>query len=483
MTRAIMIQGTGSNVGKSLIVAGLARAFSKRGFSVAPFKPQNMSNNAAVTQDGGEIGRAQALQAKAAGIAPISDMNPILLKPETDTGAQLIVRGKRIKQQNALTYMSSRRDLLPVVKNSFKQIAQGRELVLIEGAGSPAETNLRKGDIANMGFATELNIPVILVGDIERGGVSAQIVGTHTVLNRQDQSQICGFGINKFRGEIRLLDDLLRDITQRTSWPNFGVIPWFNAAWKLPAEDIMDIKSQGSGDLIIAVPQFARISNFDDLDPLAAEPSIQIKIIKPGRPIPGNANLVMLLGSKSTISDLAFLRAQGWDVDIAAHIRRGGHLIGLCGGFQMLGQTIEDPNGIEGKATKVNGLGYLEIKTILTKRKRLANQKACCTLSNSNVEGYEIHMGRSTGNSLSKPWFKMDGKNEGAIANGGQIKGTYLHGIFISDEFRASFLNNFGQKSQIAHDDEIEKTLNDLSKHLETYMNLDHILKASRVIN
>ena len=483
MTRAIMIQGTGSNVGKSLIVAGLARAFSRRGFSVAPFKPQNMSNNAAVTVDGGEIGRAQALQARAAGIAPTSDMNPILLKPETDTGAQLIVRGQRITQQNARTYMWSRRNLLPVVIDSFNRMAHEKDLVLIEGAGSPAETNLRKDDIANMGFATKLNVPVMLVGDIERGGVAAQIVGTHAVLNQEDQSQVSGFAINKFRGDIRLLDDLLRDIIERTTWLNFGVIPWFNAAWKLPAEDIMDIASHGQGDLIIAVPQFARISNFDDLDPLAVEPSVQIQIIKPGHPIPGNTNVVMLLGSKSTIADLAFLRTQGWDIDIAAHVRRGGHLIGLCGGFQMLGQTIDDPDGVEGKATKVNGLGYLNIKTVLTQRKQLANRQGHCTLSNSMIKGYEIHMGHSTGKSLSKPWFKVNGKNEGAIAKNGQIRGTYLHGIFTSDEFRANFLNNFGQESQIVHQDDIEKTLNDLAKHLETHMNLDQIFKVSRVIN
>lgn len=482
MTRAIMIQGTGSNVGKSLLVAGLARAFTRRGLSVAPFKPQNMSNNAAVTSDGGEIGRAQAIQARAAGRAPHTDMNPVLLKPESETGAQLIVQGHRIGTQEARAFRADRPSLMSKVLESFHRLAASADLVVIEGAGSPAETNLRAGDIANMGFAVTADVPVILVGDIDRGGVIAQIVGTHAVLGAVDLGQIAGFAVNRFRGDVSLFDDGLKDIERRTGWPSLGVVPWFQEAWRLPAEDILDIASRSGGAFKVVVPKLARIANFDDLDPLASEPDVTVEIIEPGRPLPGDASLVLLPGSKSTITDLAFLRAQGWDIDIAAHLRRGGLLIGLCGGFQMLGRRIHDPDGLEGDATSVKGLGYLDVQTVLTPRKELANRRAICPSNGAELSGYEIHMGRTEGPDMARHWFEVDGKPEGALSKNGQVRGSYLHGMFSSDPFRAALLAEFGQSSSISYDHLIDKTLDDLADHLERHMNLDLLLTLTKPV-
>jgi len=342
MTRAIMIQGAGSNVGKSMLVAGIARACVKRGMSVAPFKPQNMSNNAAVTADGGEIGRAQALQARACGLEPLVDMNPVLLKPETDTGAQVIVQGKRFATMKARDYGKQKAKLLPPVLDSFARLAKGRDLVIVEGAGSPAEVNLRAGDIANMGFAAAANVPVVLIGDIDRGGVIAQLAGTHAVLPPEDRALICGFAINKFRGDPTLFAQGMDIIDDHTGWAPLGIVPWFADAWKLPAEDVMDVTSRPGGSIKVVVPRLNRIANFDDLDPLAATPNISLEIIEAGRPLPGDADLVIIPGSKSTIADLAHFRAQGWDIDLQAHIRRGRHVLGICGGYQMLGQEIID---------------------------------------------------------------------------------------------------------------------------------------------
>ena len=344
--RALMIQGTGSNVGKSLIVAGLARACLRRGLSVAPFKPQNMSNNAAVTEDGGEIGRAQALQARAAGRAASVHMNPVLLKPETETGAQVIVQGRRAGRAEARAWFGDKPRLLGTVLESFAYLRRTADLILVEGAGSPAETNLRAGDIANMGFARAADVPVILVGDIDRGGVIAQVVGTQAVLDPGDRAQVAGFAINKFRGDVRLFDEGLADIVARTGWPSFGVVPWFPEAWRLPAEDMLDLVARPGGPVRIAVPMLPRIANFDDLDALAAEPQVTVDLVAPGRALPGDAAAVLLPGSKATIADLAFLRAQGWDIDLQAHLRRGGRVLGFCGGFQMLGRSIADPEGI-----------------------------------------------------------------------------------------------------------------------------------------
>ena len=343
-----MIQGAGSNVGKSLLVAGLCRVARRRGLRVAPFKPQNMSNNAAVTADGGEIGRAQALQAKACGLEPITDMNPVLLKPETEVGAQVVVQGRRLTTVRARDYASLKPMLLSSVLESFGRLKNTYDLVIVEGAGSPAEVNLREGDIANMGFARAADIPVVLVGDIDRGGVIAQIVGTKAVIDKDDAALIKGFLINKFRGDVSLFDDGYALIREKTGWPGFGVLPWFAESWRLPAEDALDVADKrGREGFHIVCLTLSRIANFDDLDPLAQEPGVRLTMLAAGEPIPADADLVILPGSKSTRGDLDFLRAQGWDIDLIAHNRRGGRVLGICGGYQMLGRLIRDPDGIE----------------------------------------------------------------------------------------------------------------------------------------
>lgn len=478
MTRAIMIQGTGSNVGKSMVVAGLVRACVRRGLVVRPFKPQNMSNNAAVTPEGGEIGRAQALQARAAGVPPHVDMNPVLLKPQSETGAQLIVQGKVIGTQEARAFGRERGALMAPVLDSFRRLAAEADLILIEGAGSPAETNLRKGDIANMGFAVAAGVPVILMGDIDRGGVIAQLVGSHAVLDDTDRALIRGFAINKFRGDTSLFDDGLSDIAARTGWPSLGVLPWFDAAHRLPAEDVLDLPARaGSGTgLVVAVPVLPRISNFDDLDPLAAEPHVELRLIQRGSALPADADMILLPGSKSTIADLASLRAEGWDIDIAAHVRRGGHVMGLCGGYQMLGQSISDPDGVEGLPATVQGLGLLDVHTTLAPLKTLALRTGKDTASNTALTGYEIHMGVTTGPDTTRAWLDIDGAPAGAASPTGRIKGCYLHGIFGSDAYRAAFLGQLGQRSDLSYDQTVEDTLDALAQHLETHMDIDLLL-------
>ncbi len=479
MVRAIMIQGTGSNVGKSVLVAGLARAFTRRGLRVAPFKPQNMSNNAAVTENGGEIGRAQALQARAAQRAPHTDMNPILLKPETDTGAQIIVQGKRAGTMRAADYRKDKSRLLEAVLESFDRLCASVDLVLIEGAGSPAETNLRDGDIANMGFACAAGVPVVLVGDIHRGGVIAQIVGTQAVLDTRDEEMISGFVVNKFKGDATLFDEGRDDIAARTGWPCLGVVPWFDDAWRLPAEDMMDIRSHVGGSRKIVVPQLERMANFDDLDPLSAEPNVSVEVVPAGRPLPGNANLVLLPGSKSTIGDLAFFRSQGWDIDLYAHVRRGGHVLGLCGGFQMLGKTIADPDGVDGQPGTVEALGLLDVHTVMVGEKMVELRTAKSIPQGEAVRGYEIHMGRTDGPDCDRAWLNIDGRPEGAANPSGRVRGCYLHGIFSSDVFRARFLAELGVKSELAYDDGVEQTLDALADHLEQYLDLDLLLSLA----
>ncbi|MEL7212993.1 MAG: cobyric acid synthase [Pseudomonadota bacterium] len=480
MTKAIMIQGAGSNVGKSMVVAGLARAYLRRGLKVAPFKPQNMSNNAAVTIDGGEIGRAQALQARAAGLDPIVDMNPVLLKPESDVGAQVILQGKRWGTLKARDYAKVKHQLLDPSVESFRRLAEGRDLVIVEGAGSPAEVNLRKGDIANMGFAEAANVPVVLVGDIDRGGVIAQVVGTQVILPPDDRNRICAFAINKFRGDPSLFDDGLTAIVEATDWPSLGVIPWFADAWRLPAEDVMDIASSRGGRMKVAVPRLSRIANFDDLDPLAAEPDISVEIIEQGRPLPGDADLILIPGTKSTIADLAFFRAQGWDIDLEAHIRRGGHVLGVCGGYQMLGREIDDPDGIEGPPARVAGLGHLDIVTRMKPEKRLALSTARYLPTGDEVTGYEIHIGETEGPDCAQAWLDLGGRLEGAAARGGQIKGCYLHGLFSSDSFRRAYLEGIGAPvAETSYEDTVETTLDALADHLEAHMDLDLLLQLA----
>ena len=483
MAKAIMIQGAGSNVGKSMLVAGIARACTRRGLSVAPFKPQNMSNNAAVTADGGEIGRAQALQARAAGRDPITDMNPVLLKPESDLGAQVIVQGQRYATLKARDYAKAKPDLMGAVLQSFHRLAASADLVLIEGAGSPAEINLRSGDIANMGFAEAADVPVVLVGDIDRGGVIAQLVGTHAVLPDADRNRICAFAINKFRGDVSLFDDGLTEIASRTGWASLGVLPWFADAWKLPAEDVMDVASTPGGDLKIAVPRLNRIANFDDLDPLAAEPGVTVEIIESGRPLPGDADLVLIPGSKSTIADLAHFRAQGWDIDLAAHIRRGGHVLGICGGYQMLGRGIVDAEGIEGPAGSYPGLGYLDVITHMHPQKRLALTEATYIPTGDPVTGYEIHIGHTEGADCARPWLQLADRPEGASSADGRIRGAYLHGLFSSDRFRAAYLAELGGSAgNTSYEEVVDQTLDDLADHIEQNMDIDQLLALSRPV-
>ncbi len=477
MTKAIMIQGAGSNVGKSMLVAGIARACVRRGMSVAPFKPQNMSNNAAVTADGGEIGRAQALQALACGLDPIVDMNPVLLKPESDVGAQIIVQGKRFGTMKARDYGKQKSTLLPAVLESFQRLAAANDLIIVEGAGSPAEVNLRKGDIANMGFATAANVPVVLIGDIDRGGVIAQLVGTHAVLPEDDRALIRGFGINKFRGDTTLFADGMTVIEDMTGWAALGILPWFADAWKLPAEDVMDVASRKGGPIKIAVPRLNRIANFDDLDPLAATPDVSIEIIEAGRPLPADADLILIPGSKSTIADLAHFRAQGWDIDLHAHVRRGGRVLGICGGYQMLGRRIIDDDGIEGAPARVDGLGLLDIETVMKPHKRLAQSTAVYLPTGDSVTGYEIHIGETTGPDCDRAWLSLDGRGEGAASADGKIMGCYLHGLFSADAFRTAFLTELGAPVPVSNYAQgVEDTLDKLADHMEAHMDIDKLL-------
>ncbi|WP_420415196.1 cobyric acid synthase [Roseibium sp.] len=481
-----MIQGTGSNVGKSLIVAGLCRLFANRGLNVRPFKPQNMSNNAAVTADGGEIGRAQALQAMGCRVPLTVHMNPVLLKPETDTGAQIIVQGKRFGTMRAREYGKQKGELLQKVLESFSELESSSDLILVEGAGSPAEINLRSGDIANMGFAEAADLPVILCADIDRGGVIASVVGTHAVLEPDEQGRIKGFFINRFRGDPSLFDDGMHEIAQRTGWQGLGVVPWFSDASKLPAEDALDLSSgEGTGEIKIVVPVISRIANFDDLDPLRMEPDVTLELIGPGSPLPGDADVVLLPGSKSTIGDLAFFRKQGWDVDLNAHVRRGGHVLGICGGYQMLGKTISDPDGVEGTAGTVEGLGLLDVETILTPEKSLVQASGKHLATRAAVSGYEIHIGRTSGPDCARPYLHIRDasgapKLDGAQSADGRIAGTYLHGLFTDDGFRKAYLKGFGAVSDLAYDQRIDAVLDGLAEHLERVLDVEAILQIAK---
>ncbi|MCX5480106.1 cobyric acid synthase [Kaistia geumhonensis] len=481
MTPAVMFQGTGSNVGKSTIVAGLARLLARRGLRVAPFKPQNMSNNAAVTADGGEIGRAQALQARAAGRPPSVHMNPVLLKPESETGSQVILQGRRIGTMRAREFGSRKQELLPKVLESYALVAADADIVLVEGAGSPAEINLRGGDIANMGFAEAANLPVVLVGDIDRGGVIASLVGTRAVLPRADRDRIEGFIVNRFRGDPSLFDEGERAIVAATGWAALGVVPWFADAGKLPAEDILDLarhERRAGGGVVIAVPRLPRIANFDDLDPLAQEEGVELVLVAPGDAIPV-ADLVLLPGSKSTIADLAFLRRQGWDIDILAHRRRGGRVVGLCGGYQMLGRSIADPEGMEGPPGAVEGLRLLAVDTVLTPDKAV-RPFAGHDASGHAVEGYEIHLGRSEGPDRQRPWLLGPEGGEGASSADGRVRGSYVHGLFAGDDFRHAYLAECGApNSAFGYEVAIDAALDALADHLATHLDIDAIMRIA----
>lgn len=497
--RAIMLQGTCSNAGKSLLVAGLCRAAARRGLSVRPFKPQNMSNNAAVTADGGEIGRAQALQARACGVPPAVDMNPVLLKPESETGSQVVVQGRVLLARcGAREYHRLKPSLLPAVLESFARLASTADLVVVEGAGSPAEVNLREGDIANMGFARAAGVPVVLVGDIERGGVIAQLVGTVALLEPAERERLVGYLVNKFRGDPRLFDGAHRHILARTGLPDLGTVTWCEAARDLPKEDALGLEEAaadaarrrreaagGAGAAVkVVVPRLPRIANFDDLDPLLAEPGVDLRILNPGQPVPGDADLVLLPGSKATLADLAALRREGWDVDILAHARRGGWVVGLCGGFQMLGARIDDPDGVEGPPGGAPGLGLLAVDTLLggAGDKTLALRHGFDAATGAPVAGYEIHLGRTAGPDLARPLLHLANRPEGATNPGGRVMGSYLHGLFASDPFRHAFLARIAARAaagSAAYEARVEAALDALAAQLERELDLDRLLSLA----
>ncbi len=506
-----MIQGTGSHVGKSLIVAGLCRAFTRRGLKVAPFKPQNMSNNAAVTADGGEIGRAQALQARACGIPVSRHMNPVLLKPEGEGTAQLVVQGKREARMGAMAFHAKKPSLMPRILESFAEVSQGRDLVLVEGAGSPAEINLRAGDIANMGFAQAANLPVAIVADIDRGGAIASLIGTQALLDFTERMRVCGIIINKFRGDVKLFEPALDVIAGRTGWRSFGVVPWFDGAGRLPDEDSVSLSSsvipakagiqgpsswetaldsrlRGSDDLgngkpiRIVVLKLPRIANSDDLDPLRAEPDVQLDFLAPGNVIPGDADLVIIPGSKATIADLAALRATGWHIDLAAHHRRGGRILGICAGYQMLGQSVADPGGVEGPPETVPGLGLLDVATTMAADKTLRPVEGAAL--GMVIKGYEMHMGVTSGPDAARPMAVLDAelRHDGAISKDGLVLGCSVHGLFAADGFRRWFLSQFRSRrdSTLQYESMVEETLDALAVHLETHLNLGAMLAAAK---
>jgi len=484
--KAIMLMGTGSDVGKSLIAAGLCRLFADRGLRVRPFKPQNMSNNAAVTIDGGEIGRAQALQARAARIAATVHMNPILLKPETTTGAQVIVQGRRAATQSAREFFKGRGKYMPAILESFASLARDADLIIIEGAGSPAEVNLRQGDLANMGFAEAANVPVILIGDIHRGGVIASLVGTKEILARDDALRIKGFIINNFHGDPELFSEGVAFTVAKTGWPCLGVVPHFAAARRLPAEDAVALEKaarSGKGSFHIAVPRLPRIANFDDLDPLKLEPNVTLSIVQPGTPLPRDADLIIIPGSKSTIADLEALRTEGWHVDLATHHRSGGAVLGLCGGYQMLGKVIHDPLGLEGRPGSCPGLALLDVETTLVPSKTLTRVQARHVASGETVSGYEIHLGTTKGPDCARPFAMIGDVPDGACAKGGRVMGTYIHGLFSDDAFRRHFLEGLGAEGgTLAFEATVEDTLDELARHLEKSLDIERLLALAEPV-
>ncbi len=485
-SRAIMFQGTGSDVGKSLLVAGLCRLFSRRGLRVRPFKAQNMSNNAAVTVDGGEIGRAQALQARACGVPPSVHMNPVLLKPQSETGAQIIVQGRVVASSSARDYQSRKRDLLPSVLESFARMKAESDLVLVEGAGSASEINLRKNDIANMGFARAADVPVVLIGDIERGGVIASLAGTKLVIGEEDAALIKGFIVNKMRGDPTLFADGMSYIENYTGWCALGLVPFFSEAGCLPAEDALQLgrwaRRENGAKLCVVVPMAPRISNFDDLDPLRFEPDIDFVPLRNGESLPASCDLIVMPGSKATLADLAFYRAQGWDIDIKAHWRRGGRVLGMCGGYQMLGRSVSDPDGVEGAPGSIEGLGLLDVETVLGGQKVLRMVGGISLEDGTPFAGYEMHLGETGGPDAARPFARLDdGRNDGAVSPDGRIIGTYIHGLFAGDRQRASWLWRLGNiKSNFCYEDEIERTLDALATHLERHVDADKLLSLAQ---
>jgi len=483
MARALMVQGTGSDVGKSLLVAGLCRALTKRGHRVLPFKPQNMSNNAAVTADGGEIGRAQALQARAARVPLSVHMNPVLLKPQSEVGSQVIVQGKVAGTAKAREYQAMKPKLLGAVLESFGKLAKEADLVLVEGAGSASEINLRAADIANMGFSRAAAVPVVLVGDIDRGGVIASLVGTKTVIDPADAAMITGFIVNRFRGDPTLFADGMATIAKQTGWQSLGLLPFFADAHRLPAEDALGLPSRGTdgarGRPKVAVLAYPRIANFDDFDPLRLDPHVELVFVRPGGALPGDTTLAILPGSKATIADLASLREAGWDIDLRAHLRRGGHVLGICGGYQMLGRRIADPKGIEGPPGEVEGLGLLDVDTVLDGDKVLVEMSGA-TAEGVPFKGYEMHVGRTTG-ALRPLLHLANGRSDGAVDESGRIAGCYVHGLLADDRQRRHWLERIGARSEaFDYDADVEATLDRLADHLEKHLDCERLLKLAQ---
>jgi adenosylcobyric acid synthase len=496
--RALMIQGTSSDVGKSLLVAGLCRAYQKRGLAVRPFKAQNMSNNAAVAVDSdappnpdgtyphGEIGRAQALQARACKVPPSIDMNPVLLKPQTEIGAQVVLRGRVLGNCPARVYHRMRHALMPAVLGSLEKLRADADLVIVEGAGSGAEVYLRDSDITNMRLAEMADLPVVFLSDIDRGGTMGALVGTHALLRPEDNARVRGYLINKFRGDFTIFEPACETITERTGWPFLGVVRWFENGSRLPAEDSLALErpaEPGAGNLRIAVPRLSRIANFDDIDPLAAEPGVSVSWVQPGAPIPRDTDVVILPGSKATRSDLDVMRREGWDIDILAHARAGGRVVGLCAGFQMLGRVVRDPQGIEGPPGETPGLGLLDIETEIGGDKRLIDLAMHDAVSGCPVAGYEMHMGRTTGPGLARPWLRLSetpggsARDEGAVSADGCVMGAYVHGLFGGDAFRAHWIGRMGgEAARLNYEHRVERTLDELAAQIEANLDLDALL-------
>ena len=476
-----MLQGTGSDVGKSVLLAGLCRALIDRGLAVRPFKPQNMSNNAAVAVEGGEIGRAQWLQAVACRVPPSVHMNPVLIKPESDIGAQLVVQGQATGTSIAAEFNRRKPELFAKVLESFEEISTEADLVLVEGAGSPAEVNLREGDIANMGFALPTRTPVVLVGDIDRGGVIASLVGTHAILPSDERDLVRGYIVNKFRGDATLFEDGMRIIEERTRWTGYGIVPFLPSVSRLPAEDAVVLdgpRTSGVARHSIAVPMLSRIANFDDADPLRLHPEIDLRFIPPGRAIPRDADLIIIPGTKSTIADLRFLRDQGWDRDIRAHHAAGKPVIGLCGGYQMLGTVVTDPDGVEGPPGVEPGLGLLAATTVLEAPKTVRTVVATEAASGMDVPGYEIHCGRTEAAGSTEPFLSVDGEIVGMRSDDGLVFGAYVHGLFLDDRFREDMLGRLGMPVARgrSYQASVDAALDDLAAALEEHLDIEAML-------
>ncbi|MBT4161423.1 MAG: cobyric acid synthase [Gammaproteobacteria bacterium] len=493
--RALMFQGTGSDVGKSVIVAGLCRLASNRGLRVAPFKPQNMSNNAAVCSDGGEIGRAQALQARACRLPLSVHFNPVLLKPQSDKDAQVVVHGRAVEVQPARQYMQKKRmSLLPRVLESFDHLKQQYDLVLIEGAGSAAEVNLREGDIANMGFARAADIPVCIIADIDRGGVIASLAGTHAILGEEDRRLIQSFIINKFRGDPSLFDEGLEFIQNYTGWRSEGVIPWLPVIRKLPQEDavplersLLETNTNDQAMIRIAAPMLPRIANFDDLDPLKLEPGVEVIFVPPGKAIPIDVDAVILLGTKSAIADLRFLREQGWHHEVQSLARAGKTILGICGGYQMLGTELRDPAGYDGQPGMEAGLGLLDVETTMRADKTSRQNHGHHHEAGHQVSGYEIHSGKTTGADTVRPYLTLETGPDGAVAENHRIYGTYLHGLFTSDGFRGYWLKSLrsdfhvdsSADSFMHYEATVDRVLDELASDLEKHLDVDSLLASA----